>query len=229
MADVIIDNSNLYDIADSIRAKLGVQTTYKPSQMADAIDSISGGGITPTGTVSITENGTTDVTNYASASVNVPNSYSASDEGKVVSNGTLVSQTSDTVTENGTIDTTLINSLIVAVSGGGSTCQMASGIVTPSEDANSIYVDVDFEPTHAMIFADFNWSYTSWTQWGNVIFDTSYAKYLSLSARVLNGTFAFNAAARDISLISYSGGKFMFYDGGYKFKAGITYHWICWR
>lgn len=230
MADVIIDNSNLYDIADSIRAKLGVQTTYKPSQMADAIDSISGGGITPTGTVSITENGTTDVTNYASASVNVPNSYSASDEGKVVSGGTLVSQTSDTVTENGTIDTTLIKSLIVAVSGGGSTCQMESGIVTPSEDSNSIYVDVAFEPTHAMIFADYaNWSYTSWTQWGNVIFDTSYEKYLSLSARLLNGTFGYNAAARDISLISYSDGKFKFYDSGYKFKAGTTYHWFCWR
>ena len=261
MADVIIDNSNLYDIADSIRAKLGVQTTYKPSQMADAIDSISGGGITPTGeieitangtydvtqyasaevdvpqsgitpigTISITQNGTTDVTNYASASVSVPNSYSASDEGKVVSNGTLVSQTSDTVTENGTIDTTLINSLIVAVSGGGSTCQMASGVVTPSADDNSIYVDVDFEPTHAMIFADYaNWSYTSWTQWGNVIFDTSYEKYLSLSARLLNGTFGYNAAARDISLISYSDGKFKFHDNGYKFKAGTTYHWMCWR
>ena len=119
MATVTVNDSNLYDIADSIRAKLGVQTTYKPSQMADAIDAISGGGITPTGTISITQNGTTDVTNYASASVSVPNSYSASDEGKVVSNGALVSQTSDTVTANDTYDTTLINSLTVNVSGGG--------------------------------------------------------------------------------------------------------------
>ena len=73
--------------------------------------------------VSISSNGTTaeDVTNYASASitVNVPNTYTSGDEGKVVSNGALVSQTSDTVTQNGTVDTTLINSLTVNVSGGG--------------------------------------------------------------------------------------------------------------
>lgn len=85
-----------------------------------------GGGITPTGTkqINITSNGTTteDVTTYASAEVtaNVPNTYSAGDEGKVVSGGALVSQTSDTVTQNGTVDTTLINSLLVNVSGGGS-------------------------------------------------------------------------------------------------------------
>ena len=32
------------DIADAIRAKLGVQTQYKPGQMADAIESIFAGG-----------------------------------------------------------------------------------------------------------------------------------------------------------------------------------------
>lgn len=235
MANVLVNDLYLSDIADAIREKLNVETTYKPSEMANAIESISGGGGSSLGTKSVTANGTYNASSdsldgYSQVTVNVPNTYSAGDEGKVVSNGALVAQTSDTVTENGTIDTTLINSLLVAVSGGGSTYQMASGTVTPSADDNSIYVDVDFEPTHAMIFADYaNWSYTSWVQWGNVIFDTSYEKYLSLSARVLNGTFGFNAANRDISLISYSGGKFKFYDSSYKFKAGITYHWFCWR
>lgn len=79
----------------------------------------------PSGTkqISITSNGTTteDVTAYASAQItaNVPNTYAAADEGKVVSNGALVAQTSDTVTANDTYDTTLINSLTVNVSGGG--------------------------------------------------------------------------------------------------------------
>lgn len=89
----------------------------------DRIMSVTGtasGGITPTGTKSITANGTgIDVYNYQYADVAVPNSYSSSDEGKVVSNGALVAQTSDTVTSNDTYDTTLINSLTVNVSGGG--------------------------------------------------------------------------------------------------------------
>jgi len=71
------------------------------------------------GTKNISSNGSHDVTGYASASVSVPNSYSAGDEGKVVSNGALVAQSSDTVTENDTYDTTTISSLTVNVSGGG--------------------------------------------------------------------------------------------------------------
>ncbi len=83
------------------------------------------GGVTPTGTKSltITRNATTvtDVYNYAEVSVttNVPNSYTSLDEGKVVSSGALVSQTSQTVTENDTYDTTLIDELTVNVPTGG--------------------------------------------------------------------------------------------------------------
>lgn len=119
MANVLVDETALQDIADAIRMKNGTSNTYKPGQMADAIEAIPSGGITPTGTVNITQNGTTDVTQYASANVNVPNSYAAGDEGKVVSNGALVAQGSDTVTANDTYDTTLISSLTVNVSGGG--------------------------------------------------------------------------------------------------------------
>lgn len=72
MANVLVQESSLQDIADAIRTKNGTQNTYKPAQMADAIEAISGGGITPTGTINITTNGTHDVTNYASASVAVP-------------------------------------------------------------------------------------------------------------------------------------------------------------
>ena len=72
---------------------------------------------------SITANGTYDPANdnadgYSSVTVNVPNSFAAGDEGKVVKNGALVSQTSATYTSNNTYDTTTINSVTVNVGGG---------------------------------------------------------------------------------------------------------------
>ena len=53
MANVIINDTHLTDIADAIRDKKGVSTTYLPSEMANAISSIStsGGGSTTTGMV----------------------------------------------------------------------------------------------------------------------------------------------------------------------------------
>ena len=72
-----------------------------------------------TGTKSITANGNNqDVVGYAAVNVNVPNTYAAGDEGKVVSSGALVAQTAHAeVTQNGTIDTTLNNSVTVNVAG----------------------------------------------------------------------------------------------------------------
>lgn len=81
-----------------------------------------GGGDITVESKSISANGTYTAPTgkaYSPVSVDVPNSYAAGDEGKVVSNGALVAQGSDTVTQNGTVDTTLINSLVVNVQGGG--------------------------------------------------------------------------------------------------------------
>lgn len=77
----------------------------------------AGGGGEASGSVNISTNGSHNVKRYATAVVNVPNSYTASDEGKVVSSGALVAQSSQDITENGTYDTTLINQVVVNASG----------------------------------------------------------------------------------------------------------------
>ena len=74
-----------------------------------------GGGDEPSGSVSITTNGSHNVKQYATAVVDVPNSYTASDEGKVVDDGALVVQGNQNITANGTYDTTLISEVIVAM------------------------------------------------------------------------------------------------------------------
>ena len=74
MANVLVEETSLQDIADAIRTKNGSQNTYKPGQMAGAIEAIPTGS-TPTGTkqISITENGRTteDVSAYANAEITV--------------------------------------------------------------------------------------------------------------------------------------------------------------
>ena len=135
---------------------------------------------------SVTQNGTysaedDEADGYSSVTVNVPNTYSVSDEGKVVSNGALVAQTSDTVTENGTVDTTLINSLMVNVSasGGGAAyytrykatsststwTSLGFGIVGDKGTEGSIFVSIyglvstsTFSPNNPLVLTDFTLS-----------------------------------------------------------------------
>ena len=107
--------------------------------MGKAAGGGGGGGDVTVESKSISSNGTFTAPPgkaYSPVTVDVPNSYAAGDEGKVVSNGELVAQSSDSVTQNGTVDTTLINSLLVNVSGGGGSG--VSGTFSPAENLRSI-------------------------------------------------------------------------------------------
>lgn len=137
MSKVLVTEYSLESIADAIRAKNGTQNTYKPGQMAAAIQALDTSGIHPTGTKQITANGTTDVTNYASANVNVQptlQTKTASANGDVepdsgydgLSKVTVNVQPnlqSKTATANGTITPDSgydgLSSVVVNVQGGG--------------------------------------------------------------------------------------------------------------
>lgn len=96
-----------------------------------------GGGGGNLGTKNITANGTYEAADdnldgYDKAIVAVPNTYTASDEGKVVSGGGLVTQTSRSVTANGTYDTTTNGTVNVHV--------------TPVLVSKNIYANGDYDP-----------------------------------------------------------------------------------
>lgn len=99
-------------------AGMDVKTPAPITREEMYLDNISGGGGVTVEPITITENGTTTApegTAYSPVNVNVPNTYEAGDEGKVVSNGALVSQTSANINSNGTVDTTLNNQVVVSV------------------------------------------------------------------------------------------------------------------
>ena len=54
MANVVIDDQSLYDIANAIREKNGLETEYKPSEMANAISDITTGEELPEEALNLT-------------------------------------------------------------------------------------------------------------------------------------------------------------------------------
>lgn len=73
MANRLYNEDSIRDIASAIREKNGTANTYSVAEMGQAIRGIQtgGGGITPSGEITLSDNGQFDVTNFATAIVAV--------------------------------------------------------------------------------------------------------------------------------------------------------------
>lgn len=101
------------DIYDAVVAKGSTPASHSLSDVVDGIGNIPT-GVTPSGTLSITANGTHDVTDYASANVQVPASAVVSGNKSITANGTNID-----VTSYKTVSVSVPTYITTAINAGG--------------------------------------------------------------------------------------------------------------
>jgi len=133
--NMIYEEDYIQAIADAIRSKNGKEDEYyKVSEMANAINVLNVGDQLPTGSMDIFENGTYDVTSYATAEVNVPIG--------------IFPEGTKQITSNGEVDVTTFEKVNVNVETGGSEFELPPttemGFFIPTEniyDTNPVTIN----------------------------------------------------------------------------------------
>lgn len=145
------------------------------AQYATVDVNVSGGGITPTGNINIAQAGTTDVTNYATATVASGSATASASKGTVSNHSVTVTPSvtrtagyitagsasgtavtvsaselvsgSQTITENGTVDVTNLASVTVDVQGGSSSIHIGTATATPASTGTLAFTGILSQPT----------------------------------------------------------------------------------
>lgn len=241
-------------IKSSIEGKgVTVPSSTKLEGYSTLIDTIETGPSIES--LNVTANGTYRESGkaYSPVIVNVPNSYSASDEGKVVDNGSLVSQTSQSISVNGTYDTTLKNEVVVDVPTGitpsGTLSVTANGTYDVTNYASAdVSVSGDFETgtivgngSSAQRSVNVSKKYTHFAIWATgAVTTVNHALALFQNASVpVYYCWAYNSTTRSgyakvsnsvYVIFSNSTIKFQFQtEGTYRATTnGVDYEWIAW-